>query len=114
MDWILMPNIVEMSIKLSRKFCTMLILRSLRMILLGPVRSRKPLDWRLTYFRFLIWRFFLPVCSLEFETAVNLFIKHSDEEEEKVLKSLSSKLSKEEDTKLADSFVQVSKFHPDF
>ena len=45
----------------------------------------------------------------EFEKAIQLFIQHSDREEDDVLKSLKAQLSPEENSKLAADFVNVGR-----
>ncbi|BGP58267.1 hypothetical protein JCM8202v2_005928 [Rhodotorula sphaerocarpa] len=47
-----------------------------------------------------------PEFQPKFEQAIDLFIQHSDREEEDVLKSLKAELSGEENAKLASDFVQ--------
>lgn len=43
----------------------------------------------------------------EFEKAIQLFIQHSDREEDEILKDLSSKLSPEDNDRLAKEFLAV-------
>jgi hypothetical protein len=49
----------------------------------------------------------VPSSNIEFEHAIQLFIKHSDREEEDILKRLKEKLTPEENDKLAQDFLTV-------
>lgn len=106
-----MLNIVETNIKHSKKFYIVSIILNLTTLLSNLVSILLKLKSSSCLFlsrNLKFWRF--SDFFLEFEKAIDLFIQHSDEEEENVLKSLTAKLSHDEDVKLAHSFVKVRQF----